>query len=91
MCPFPNVVDALAACVEELARGNGQSAYASYDTASMLVARCRAEGDGDAVLAAHDAIVAEVSARTSDRATARELTGRVLDGRPMPQLLTSAR
>lgn len=91
MCPYPDVVDALAACVEELARGDGPAAYAAYDTASMLVTRRGIEGAAEAVLAARGAIVAAVIERTGDASTSREVTERVLGGKLMPQLLTSAR
>lgn len=91
MCPYPDVVDALVTCVEQLVRGDGHSAYAAYDTASMLVTRCGVEGAAEAVLAARGAIAAAVIERTGDAATSREVTERVLGGKLMPQLLTSAR
>ncbi len=91
MCPYPDVVDALASCVEELARGNGDSACAAYDTASMLVTRRIVEGAADAILAARHPIIDAVTERTGDSSTSREVTVRVLGGKLMPRLLTSAR
>lgn len=90
MYPYPKLVDVLVRCAEELARGDGPAAYASFDTARTLVDENRSAGTYDALAAARADVVAAVAARCGDAGVAAQLAGRAIDGGIAPRLITLA-